>query len=183
MCKCRNFIEVVLENTRPYSKGLLDSQQNQRRKNVCYLAVVVSPPSSFAVHYPPDKSTAQTSSSMCSLLPLLLQAPPISHLKLTSPKPSLISIKNDFYGPVQIPNEVTVALMTPPTYMGSKTSQEADDNRTTVLSLRVVQGCQNTRSPNPLLYLIHTCNNWIMKPSTTSVYISSHHMCPTLQTI
>ena len=69
------------------------------------------------------------------------------------------------YGPVQIPNELTVALMTPPVNLGSKTKQKADDNHTTVLHFRVVQGCHKTRPPNPLLYLIYPCNNWILKPS------------------
>ena len=53
------------------------------------------------------------------------------------------------YGPVQIRNEVTVALMTPPVHLGSKTSQEADDNHTTALYFGVVQGCHKRRSPNP----------------------------------
>ena len=42
----------------------------------------------------------------------------------------------------------------------------------------MVQGCHKTRSSNPLLYLIHVCSNWILKPSTTSAYISSHNICP-----
>ena len=33
---------------------------------------------------------------------------------------------NEDYGPVQIPNVVTVALISPPVPLGSKTSQEAD---------------------------------------------------------
>ena len=33
----------------------------------------------------------------------------------------------------------------------------------------------------PHLYLIYTCNSWILKPSTVSVYVCSLHMCPTLQ--
>ena len=31
------------------------------------------------------------------------------------------------YRPVQVPNEITVALMTPSIHVGSKTFQEADD--------------------------------------------------------
>ena len=85
------------------------------------------------------------------------------------------------YGPVQIPNEVTVALMTPPANLGSKTSQETNYNHPTVLHFGVVQGCHKTRSPNPLLYLIYACNNWMLKPSTTNAYLPSHRMCPTLQ--
>ena len=141
------------------------------------------------MHHPPDQSTAQTSSSVCSLLPLFVAGVPASakrlllHVKLKPPPRSFRSPeKNDFYGPVQIPNEVTVALMTSPVHLGSKTSQEADDNQTKFLHFGVVQGCHKTRSPNPLLYLIHTFNNWILKPSTTSAYLpTSHHMCPTLK--
>ena len=57
------------------------------------------------------------------------------------------------YRPVQIPNEVTVASMTPPVHFSSKTSQEADDNPTTVFHFGVVQGCHKTRSPNPFITL------------------------------
>ena len=84
------------------------------------------------------------------------------------------------YGPVRIPNEVTIALMTSPVHLGSNTSQ-ADDNYTTVLHFGVVQGCHKTRSPNPLIYFIYECNNWILKPFTASAYLPSHHMWPTLQ--
>ena len=86
-----------------------------------------------------------------------------------------------YYGPAQIPNEVTVALMTPPANLGSKTLQKTNDNHTTVLHFGVVQGCHKTRFPNPLLYLIYACSSWILKPSTTNAYLPSHHMCPTLQ--
>ena len=43
--------------------------------------------------------------------------------------------------PVQLPNKVTIALMTPAVHLGSKNLQEADDNHTTVLPFGVVQGC------------------------------------------
>ena len=66
-------------------------------------------------------------------------------------------------GPVHIANEVTVVLMTSPVHLGSKTSQEADDNHLTVFHFGVVQRCRKTRSLNPLLYLIYACNNWILR--------------------
>ena len=43
----------------------------------------------------------------------------------------------EMYGPVQISNEVTVALMTRPIHLGSKASQEADGSHTTVLHFGV----------------------------------------------
>ena len=71
--------------------------------------------------------------------------------------------------------------MTPPAHLSSRTLQEADDNHSSDFHFGVIRGCHKTRSPNPLLYLIYACNNWIPKPSTTSAYLPSHHMCPTLQ--
>ena len=53
-------------------------------------------------------------------------------------------------GTIQIPNKVTVALMTPPVHLDSKTLQEAGDNHETILHFGMVQGCHKTRSPYPL---------------------------------
>ena len=57
------------------------------------------------------------------------------------------------YGPVRISNEVTVTLMTPPVYLGSKTSQEADDNHTTIVHFGLVQGCHKNTIPDPFIIL------------------------------
>ena len=90
-------------------------------------------------------------------------------------------LPDEAYGPVQVLNDVTVASMTPPVHLGSKTSQEADDNHTKALHFGVVERCQKTRFPNPSLYLIYACNNRILKPSITIAYLAVHQMCPTLQ--
>ena len=57
------------------------------------------------------------------------------------------------YGPLQIPNEVTLALMAPLVHLGSKTSQEADDNQTAKAAIK-----HDPRIPY-LLYVIHAYNN------------------------
>ena len=55
-------------------------------------------------------------------------------------------------------------------------TRSCGDNQITI-HFGVVQGCHKTRSPNPLLCLIYACNNnWVLKPSTTSAYLPSHHM-------
>ena len=57
------------------------------------------------------------------------------------------------YGPVLKSNEVPVALMTLPVHLGSKPLQEADDNHTAVLHFRVIQVCQNSTIPEPVIVL------------------------------
>ena len=75
---------------------------------------------------------------------------------------------------------VTAVFMVPPVHLGSKTSQEADDNHTTVLGFGGVQGCHKTQSLNPSFFLIYACSTWVLKPSTSSAYLPSHYMYPTL---
>ena len=96
MYKRRNLLEVILEKTRSYSGGFLESlnTKNQRREKVCHLAVFASPATSSAMRHPPDQSTAQTSSNVCSLLTLFVagvlvsaKSPP-SHVELSSSKSS-----------------------------------------------------------------------------------------------
>ena len=65
-------------------------------------------------------------------------------------------LKNRFYGPAEISNEVAVALMTSPVHLGL--NLQTDDNPAIVLHFGEVQGCHKTRYPNPVLCLVCACN-------------------------
>ena len=60
---------------------------------------------------------------------------------------AVLPVKED----IQIPNEITVALMRLPVHLGPKTLQEAKEKQTRVFHFGVVQGCCKNTIPEPLI--------------------------------
>ena len=136
-------------------------------------------PSSRSEHRSNFLQRVYPSPAVCRRRPRFSKEPYLTH-KTDLLRDISDLLKNRF---LWIPNEVTVALMTPPANLGSKTSQEAYHNHTTILHFGGVQSCHKTRSPNPLLYLIYACNNWILKPSTQQAHIFPVIPCAPLYSI